>query len=47
LLRGASEKQVAFDLNLSQHTVHSYAKSIYSAYRVSSRAELLVRCLAG
>ncbi|HWC72425.1 MAG TPA: LuxR C-terminal-related transcriptional regulator [Gemmatimonadales bacterium] len=46
LLRGASEKQVAADLNLSQHTVHSYTKSIYSAYRVSSRAELLVRCLA-
>ena len=46
LLRGASEKEVAFELNLSPHTVHSYAKSIYSAYAVSSRAELLVRCLA-
>ena len=46
LLRGASEKEVAFELNLSRHTVHSYAKSIYSAYGVSSRAELLVRCLA-
>jgi DNA-binding CsgD family transcriptional regulator len=47
LLRGASEKEVAFEMGLSPHTVHSYAKSIYSAYRVSSRAELLVRCLAG
>jgi DNA-binding CsgD family transcriptional regulator len=47
LLRGASEKEVAYELNLSQHTVHSYVKSIYSAHGVSTRAELLVRCLAG
>jgi DNA-binding CsgD family transcriptional regulator len=47
LLDGASEKEVAFELQLSAHTVHSYAKSIYAAYRVSSRAELLVRCLRG
>ena len=46
LLSGASEKQVAYELKLSQHTVHTYVKSIHSAYRVSSRAELLVRCLA-
>jgi DNA-binding CsgD family transcriptional regulator len=46
LLSGASEKQVAAELDLSQHTVHSYVKTIYSTYRVQSRAELLVRCLA-
>jgi len=46
LLRGASEKEAAYELNLSQHTVHTHVKSIHSAYGVSSRAELLVRCLA-
>ncbi len=45
LLRGASEKEGAFRLCLSQHTVHSYVKSIYAAYGVSSRAELLAHCL--
>jgi DNA-binding CsgD family transcriptional regulator len=47
LLRGASEKAVASEMGLSQHTVHSYAKSIYAAYGVSSRPELLARCLGG
>jgi DNA-binding NarL/FixJ family response regulator len=46
LLRGASEKEVASDLAISQHTVHSHVKSIYKAHRVSSRAALLVRCLS-
>lgn len=45
-LHGAREKEVASELNLSQHTVHSYAKAIYAAYGVSSRAELLAHCLA-
>ena len=47
LLCGASEKAVASEMGLSQHTVHSYAKSIYAAYGVSSRPELLARCLGG
>jgi DNA-binding NarL/FixJ family response regulator len=46
LLRGASEKEVASDLAISQHTVHSHVKSIYKAHRVSSRAALLVLCLS-
>jgi len=45
LLAGAAEKEVAAELGISAQTVHSHVKSIYAAYRVSSRAELLVRCL--
>lgn len=46
LLTGLSEKQVADALHLSQHTVHDYVKALYRRMRVSSRAELLARCLA-
>lgn len=46
LLTGLSEKQVADALQLSQHTVHGYVKELYQRMRVSSRAELLARCLA-
>lgn len=46
LLTGLSEKQVADALQLSQHTVHDYVKALYRRMRVSSRAELLARCLA-
>ena len=45
LLEGKSEKQVAAQLGLSQHTVHVYVKSLYKKYGVSSRGELLARCL--
>jgi DNA-binding NarL/FixJ family response regulator len=45
LLAGDSEKQVAHKLKLSQHTVHVYAKSLYKHFGVSSRGELLARCL--
>jgi DNA-binding CsgD family transcriptional regulator len=45
LLQGASEKQVAAELGISPQTVHGRVKSIYMAYGVSSRSELLVRCL--
>ena len=45
LLTGATEKAVAAELGISALTVHGHVKSIYAAYRVSSRAELLVRCL--
>jgi DNA-binding CsgD family transcriptional regulator len=46
LLTGQSEKQIALMLGRSQHTVHTYVKSIYKAYGVSSRAELLARFLS-
>jgi DNA-binding CsgD family transcriptional regulator len=45
LLTGASEKQIAPRLGVSQHTVHMYVKKIYKRFGVSSRAELLARCL--
>ena len=41
LLNGASEKQIAQALGLSQHTIHVYVKQSYRRYRVSSRGELL------
>jgi DNA-binding CsgD family transcriptional regulator len=47
LLAGAAEKAVAAELDISQQTVHTHVKSVYAAYRVQSRAELLVKCLAG
>ena len=43
LLDGDSEKQVARRLNLSQHTVHVYVKSLYRRFNVTSRGELLAR----
>ena len=43
LLSGASEKQIAQTMNLSQHTVHVYVKQLYKHYKVSSRGELLAR----
>jgi DNA-binding CsgD family transcriptional regulator len=43
LLQGLSEKQVARQLGLSPHTVHVYVKSLYQAFGVHSRAELLAR----
>ena len=41
LLRGLSEKQIAFDLGISRHTVHVYVKLIYQRHSVNSRAELM------
>jgi DNA-binding CsgD family transcriptional regulator len=41
LLLGQSEKQVAYQLGRSRHTVHSYVKRLYRRLGVSSRAELL------
>jgi DNA-binding CsgD family transcriptional regulator len=43
LLQGDAEKQVATKLALSPHTVHCYAKHIYRALDVNSRAELLAK----
>lgn len=45
LLAGDGEKQVATKLGLSRHTVHQYVKMLYRELEVSSRAELMARCL--
>lgn len=47
LLRGDSEKQIASRLGISRHTVHDYVKSLYKRMEVSSRGELLAKCLGG
>ncbi|MBL8764775.1 MAG: helix-turn-helix transcriptional regulator [Phycisphaerae bacterium] len=47
LLVGDSEKQVAYRLGLSRHTVHEHVKKLYAACGVHSRAELLAACLGG
>jgi DNA-binding NarL/FixJ family response regulator len=41
LLRGHSEKEVARDLGVSTHTVHTHVKRLYTEFDVSSRGELL------
>lgn len=41
LLRGSSAKQIASSLNISQHTVNEYVKSLHQHFGVSSRGELL------
>ena len=41
LLCGDSEKQIAGGLHLSINTVHSYVKTLYRHFKVSSRGELL------
>jgi DNA-binding CsgD family transcriptional regulator len=43
LLEGDSEKQVAYKLGLSPHTVHEYVKNLYAELNVSSRGELLAQ----
>jgi DNA-binding CsgD family transcriptional regulator len=45
LLSGDGEKQVAARLKLSPHTVHVYVKALYRHFDVSSRGELLAKCL--
>ena len=45
LLAGDSEKEVAAKLNLSPHTVHIHVKKLYKRLDVSSRAELMAKCL--
>lgn len=47
LLSGDSEKQVAARLGRSRHTVHRHVTALYRRFRVSSRAELMARFLAG
>jgi DNA-binding NarL/FixJ family response regulator len=43
LLAGEAEKQIAYRLRLSRHTVHVYVKGLYRHFGVSSRGELLAR----
>jgi DNA-binding NarL/FixJ family response regulator len=47
LLHGDSEKQVARRLNVSQHTVHVYVKTLYRKLNVCSRGELLSKFVGG
>ncbi|GIW75470.1 MAG: hypothetical protein KatS3mg104_0533 [Phycisphaerae bacterium] len=41
LVQGLSEKQIAFRLEISPHTVHNYVKALHQRFRVSSRGELI------
>ena len=41
LLRGMSEKEVARELGVSPHTVHTHVKRLYTEFNVTSRGELL------
>lgn len=43
LLEGQSEKQIAAELGLSNHTVHIYIKALHAHFEVASRAELLAK----
>lgn len=46
LLEGDLEKQVAAKLGVSRHTIHIYVKALYKHFDVSSRGELLAKCLS-
>jgi DNA-binding CsgD family transcriptional regulator len=43
LMAGASEKELAFELNVSPHTVHEHVKAIHRAFGARSRGELLAQ----
>ena len=43
LLGGNSEKQIAYQLGLSTHTIHNYIRALHRRYDVTSRAELLAK----
>lgn len=43
LMAGASEKELAHELNLSPHTVHEHVKAIHRAFGARSRGEVLAR----
>lgn len=45
LLAGLSEKETASQMQLSRNTVHNYITAIYRRFDVTTRAELLARCL--
>jgi DNA-binding CsgD family transcriptional regulator len=44
LLRGASEKEVARQIEVSPNTVHRFVVALHRHFRVSSRGELLATC---
>jgi DNA-binding NarL/FixJ family response regulator len=46
ILLGEAEKQIAYRLKVSHHTVHVYVKMLYAIYNVSSRGELMARFIA-
>jgi DNA-binding CsgD family transcriptional regulator len=46
LVKGDSEKQIAYELDLSQHTIHNYIKALHRRFAVSSRAELLSKAMS-
>jgi DNA-binding CsgD family transcriptional regulator len=43
LMAGSSEKELAYELNVSPHTVHEHIKAIHRAFGARSRGELLAR----
>jgi DNA-binding CsgD family transcriptional regulator len=43
LVAGASEKELAYELDVSPHTVHEHIKAIHRAFGARSRGELLAR----
>jgi DNA-binding NarL/FixJ family response regulator len=45
MLSGRSEKEIAHELGLTWSTVHTYARQLYRALGVSSRAQLMSRAL--
>jgi DNA-binding CsgD family transcriptional regulator len=45
LISGEGEKQIAFKLGLSRHTVHEYIGELYRRFDISSRAELMLKVL--
>jgi DNA-binding CsgD family transcriptional regulator len=47
LLRGNTERDIAQQLYISPHTVHSHLREIYARFAVHSRTQLFVRILGG
>jgi DNA-binding NarL/FixJ family response regulator len=45
VLEGRSRKEIAEHLNLSINTVRNYLSVLYRLFRVSTRSELIVRCI--
>ena len=45
VLEGRSRKEIAEHLNLSINTVRNYLSVLYRLFHVSTRSELIVRCI--
>jgi N-acetylmuramic acid 6-phosphate (MurNAc-6-P) etherase len=45
MLSGRSEKQIAEQMSISPHTLHTYVKTVYRRFGVGSRAQLLAALL--